>query len=851
MSKLYAIRRTLDQYDFRKNKDVFYLQIIVSLLVASLVSLKSASSSALLSTNGIGALPMAYLMVAVIAVAFHQLYEYFGKGFSLQKLIITNHMVHMSLIGILALTFSWAGEVIVPGILFYAYVAIYSVITVTLFYQYLQSILNIREAKRLYPIIGTAAIAGGIFGGYATKLVVDLLGADVLLYVVLIFLGASLILYKKVFLLNKDDLKAQTHLRPEAGAGLQLESVLKNDHVRKLVLILGIGVFVAKIVDYQFHYIANLYVSGGEALTAFFGFWHSTINLVGILFQLIATPLLIDRLGTTKTMKILPGSLMLGFVLLMFFPVLAVAILLKMLEGSMKQSIFKTATDLYYMPLSENLRNKSKTLIDVVVDSFATGLAGVFIYIVVGEIGWSPVYLNGVSIIICGVWLYAIFKGRSSYQSELVNMLHSASGLSDDHAVNWADGQKEQIKSQGQNAILNFLKGKTNLSQSEVEIDRLTTSDEIGVAKMAWMVRLATLKDKSIILHLMGLGEMRDRVLIISTLIELGRGRQFKLTLEELRSLCKVGLSEAEIEKFLIDADEYLMEELFFIVASMKWDKYYGHIRDAMSASLNPREQRAAINAIRRSINRELFNCIDWEDVDPTNLDAYQMCSGRFPRLLFSRLDGTSVPVAHKLVLIPALKYLEHQKAVNYLMHLLHHKVPKVRKCALQTIHQMRKKYPHFNYNDKRQRLLFWREVKYLKKMVGAMSVVRNDKDPTTSVELVERHYKHEIRTSVSRVFILLSLMYQTSLFDLALKAFFGKGQEKGMDYLDSVLDYKIKSQLIPLLEIIAANEYSEIELSKHKIRPSKVVPVQNLNTQSVVQKRLKNKKAESRLRRL
>lgn len=827
---------------------MFYLQVIVFLLVASLVSLKSASSSALLSNSGIRALPMAYLLVAFIAVAFHQLFEYFGKGFSLQKLITANHMIHMTLIGLLALTFSWTGDIVIPGILYYAYVAIYSVLTVTLFYQYLQSILNIREAKRLYPIIGTAAIAGGIFGGYATKLIVDFMGAESLLYVVLGFLGVSLLLYNKVFSLNKDDLRSQTHLRPEAGAGLQFESVLKNSHVRKLVLIVGIGVFVAKIVDYQFHYIANLNVNGGEALTAFFGFWFSTINLVGIILQLVATPMLIDRMGTTKSMKILPGMLIIGFSLLMFFPVLAIAIMLKMIEGSMKQSVFKTATDLYYMPLSENLRNKSKTLIDVVVDSLATGLAGIFLYVIVDEIGMSPVYLNGVTIAICGLWLYAIYKGRYSYQSELVNMLHTASGMSDDHVESGEEGQKVNKKIEPQKAILKFLKVKSDVSQTADEINKLTVSEEVGIAKMAWMVRLSTLKDKALILQLMGLGQMRDRILILSTLIELGRGRQFKLTLGELRSLCRVGLSSKEIEKFLLDADEHLMEELFFIIASIKWHDNYDLIRDTFSASLNAQEQRAAINAVRRSVNRDLFTSIEWEDIDESNVDAYQKCCGRFPRLLFSRLDSSDIPVAQKLVLIPALKFVEHQKAVDYLMQLLHHRVPKLRKTALQTLHQKRKKYPHFNYNDKRQRLLFWREVKYLKKMVGAMSVVRSEQDATTSMELVERHYKHEIRTSISRIFILLSLIYKSSHFDLAHKAFFGQGKEKGMDYLDSVLDYKIKIQLIPLLEIVAANEYSADELTRHRIRRTNLTAVQKLYTQSVVQKRLKTRNVESRV---
>ena len=47
-----------------------------------------------------------------------------------------------------------------------------------------------------------------------------------------------------------------------------------------------------------------------------------------------------------------------------------------MADGSLKQSINKAAIELLIMPISPEIKNQTKTFIDVFVDSLATGIIG-------------------------------------------------------------------------------------------------------------------------------------------------------------------------------------------------------------------------------------------------------------------------------------------------------------------------------------------------------------------------------------------------------------------------------------------------------------------------------------------
>ena len=59
--------------------------------------------------------------------------------------------------------------------------------------------------------------------------------------------------------------------------------IRQSKHLSYLALIIGLSVVVSKLVEYQFSSVAAQNFDVSDELTAFFGFWFSTFNVVSFI----------------------------------------------------------------------------------------------------------------------------------------------------------------------------------------------------------------------------------------------------------------------------------------------------------------------------------------------------------------------------------------------------------------------------------------------------------------------------------------------------------------------------------------------------------------------------------------
>ena len=175
------------------------------------------------------------------------------------------------------------------------------------------------------------------------------------------------------------------------------------------------SVIVAKLVDYQFNAIASYHIYDPDELTAFFGFWFSTFNLISLVIQLFVTRKIVGVFGVGTSLFFLPAAIFLGAFLIILTPSIIAAILIKMSESSLKQSINKSAVELLALPIPLNIKNKAKTFIDVFIDSLATGIGGLILILLVNILELSVPFISAVIVLIIGVWLYFAIKVRKEY----------------------------------------------------------------------------------------------------------------------------------------------------------------------------------------------------------------------------------------------------------------------------------------------------------------------------------------------------------------------------------------------------------------------------------------------------
>lgn len=390
----------------------FYIFLIIS----SLMIVKPVCNALFLSRFGAARLPHVFVLVALFAAAGSSIYFKLLKKVRLNRFIIrTFHFLTASLLMFWALLYfdyleGW------PLYLFYIWMAGFALIATSQFWLLANLIFNAREAKRLFGFIGAGAIAGGIFGGYLTKFFAPILGSENLLLVCGGFLSLCIPITKTVW----KDVREEGSERIEQE---QIESMLSNPlrtvrnsrHLTFLASLVGISVVVAKLVEYQFGAIASVNIPNDDQLAAFYGFWLSNINIASLVIQLFVTRRVVNILGVGTSIFLLPVGILFGSFAVMLAPSITTAIILKMIDGSLKQSINKAGIELLALPIAAKIKNQAKAFIDVFVDSFATGVGGLLLVLLTLGFDYSVRQVSIIAIVLLGLWIYLANGVRREY----------------------------------------------------------------------------------------------------------------------------------------------------------------------------------------------------------------------------------------------------------------------------------------------------------------------------------------------------------------------------------------------------------------------------------------------------
>lgn len=393
------------------------MQLNIFLIISTLLVIKPTVNGLFISEVGVENLPKAFLLVAVFAAIISTIYARLLLRISLNRLMIGTLIISVTcliLFGLL-LRFNLSSHLVLY--IFYVWSAIFAVLSASQFWILANMVFNAREAKRLFGFIGIGAISGGIFGGYLTSVLASFFDSEYLLFV-----GAALLMicipithriWKKYV---QPNLTIYERKKKKTIIGEHpFKLIKKSKHLTFLASIIGVSVIVAKLVDYQFSAIAAEKISDPDELTAFFGFWFSNFNILSLVVQIFLTRRVVGRLGVGNSLFFLPLGILLGAFSLLFIPELWAAILIKTSDAGLKQSINKSAVELLALPIPVEVKNQTKTFIDVFIDSIATGIGGLMLIFILDGLALST---SAVSLLIIGlilIWLFFIKKIQAEY----------------------------------------------------------------------------------------------------------------------------------------------------------------------------------------------------------------------------------------------------------------------------------------------------------------------------------------------------------------------------------------------------------------------------------------------------
>ena len=389
-----------------------WLAAVLSAITCSYTLVKVARDALFLSRLPAQQLPYVYVLVGVLTLGVSWVFGRLTRGVSPLRALIGSALVSGLVLVVFALGFT-SSRGWLP-VAFYVWVNLYGLILTSQFWAFTNTRSDPSEAKRIFGIVGGGGIVGGLAGGW----VAARLGHRVPLQG-LALVGAGLLLVMSAAMIvavRQGHVSQVEEAPPEKSSDTPLHRV---PYVRWLALAALCSVIVTGLVDYQFKVVAQTRYADAAGLATFFGRIFVWVNIAAIVIQLAGTRWLLQRFGAGTAAALLPAGLAITATVTILSPRMRWVVTSRIWDQTLRFSLNKSATEMFYFPLDVGLRRRAKALIEAGIERFGDGLAGLIIaatslFFVVG-----PATLSSIIAIVVVVWLVAWAWISRAYVREL------------------------------------------------------------------------------------------------------------------------------------------------------------------------------------------------------------------------------------------------------------------------------------------------------------------------------------------------------------------------------------------------------------------------------------------------
>ena len=335
----------------------------------------------------------------------------------------------------------------------YVWVAIFSVLIVTMFWLVANDLYHPREAKRLFGFIGSGGMLGGIVGSSVAAVGAKFLGTDNLLLISTGLLVGCWLIVERLWRFSLHTAPRPTgHTRAQGTMSwARLAQELRRS--RYLLLLVGlvcIGKIMSTWVDYQLNPFLETHFPDQDTRTAFLGLFFGWINVASFVVQFFFTSWVLRRLGLVSALLALPLGLLGMTAGLLVVPSFWLAAGAELYDRSMNYSLQQTSKEVLYLPIDRSIRYKVKPFIDMVVFRFGKGLAAAVGLVVMNMLGLPARVLLYPMIPLLLAWIVLTVWLRHDYIVTIRGLLRMRAGSRDaprEGASTWvpqtADGPQQ------------------------------------------------------------------------------------------------------------------------------------------------------------------------------------------------------------------------------------------------------------------------------------------------------------------------------------------------------------------------------------------------------------------------
>ena len=875
MLKLITIKKyILKAFDLKEDelKKTLLLQLNIFLLITTLLIVKPTINSLFLSELTSSALPLGYVLTAIMAIVGSYFYDILLEKKPLNKVIegtIIGSVICLIIFGV-AFSFDLAGGLIlyIP----YVWVAIFGLLTASQFWILANLVYNVREAKRVFGFIGAGAIAGGIFGGYLTSLLTTFIRTESLLFVAAILLTCCLPITKYIWkneIVHLNTFQVSLRSNPKGESPFKL---IKQSKLLSLIaVVIGLSVLVAKLVDYQYSDYASRLIEDPEKLTSFFGFWFSTLSVISLLVQLFFTQRIVGTFGVGKSLLWLPSGILIGSTLLLFFPQLWVVILIKVVDGSLKQSVNKAATELLSIPIPIETKKKTKTFTDVVVDSIATGLAGFILIFFINALNISSTYISLIIIVLILIWIYFIYHLRIEYIvsfKDLLDTSHSKKEKSTkkEIAITSIISTVKRVLATGSEGQITHMLQKTLEAKDErffssikkllihpspkvralaienlyflkteilcFQIESMVYDKDQSVTTAAFRYLLKNYESDTLDLFNKYLN-VKDITIANAALIGLSLELRNNHLSQELFSL-ENRLKQALIQWKFISTEQEKNNKMIAIIEAIgnaKTINFY-YILEEHLTSNNIILKNTAILCAAKTLDQQFINPIishlSTKDTRKQAIKALCFYGDPIIDILSKKIKEETIELDDAVYAISVIEKFSSQKAVHSLKKLADNTEHSVKVEAIEALKRLKWKYKNLYIKD---RFIVDKILDECHLYQNTLSVIHSQiiiqykkNNTNNNTELIKARnglmqlLEQRLDRQLQRIFQFLGIKYPPNDVEPILNIILnGKEEQRihAIEFLDNILDNQLKKELIPIAESILVDTISEEKIKK------------------------------------
>ncbi|HKW98326.1 MAG TPA: Npt1/Npt2 family nucleotide transporter [Bryobacteraceae bacterium] len=829
-------RKLFDIREGEASRTWFMSLYLLCVMVAYYI-LKPVSAAMFLNKFNIDKLPYLYILIAAGGGVLAYFYTRVALKSSLSVAVTWTMLIAvvclLALWWLIGLNLGWMLYV------FNVWVSLFSIVLFSQGWLVAANVFDSRQAKRLYGLLGLGAVVGAGVGSAVTTFTVKIVGTRNLILACAVmvigaygaFLGA--VRQKGV---NLAGARAADTEKLEFSPRDIFAAVGRYRHLQVIIAILLLTFIVDELVDFQFQAMAKR-TYAGDHLTAFFGGFYVYLNVISLLLQLFLTAWVVRRIGVGGTLQIMPVSITAASVGAVFAPGLVAAVVARFAEAVNRYTFNRTGMELLFLPLPADLKNRTKAFVDIFVDRFGRGIAGVLLASLLAAGLRDLRFIAGLTIALTLAWILLARVAQREYLGIVRSRIERRRLELEDARVTVGDPITLRLLEQTVESsnprqacyalsmlaeapgydLTPLLRRLTRSPLHEVRAKAYDTARAAGeldllsqaladIHSEATDPRAASVV-KAAVTYVLGVSpEAAERA---AAFLNHDKATVVEGAIEALRE--KPALARAVLTKdWIAEASAHRDPERRCTAASAiaLCPEDYAAELGRLLEDRDTRVVAAACRAAGAIGSRGSLDAMIRRLSDPAVrgvvIESLAAFGARICGMLGDCMADHSLPLSVRRQIPRVLKLVRDQRSVDVLLKALAEPEVSIRAAVLKALSHLRETAPRLDYGETFVTEQILQEARHYFDLYLALEPFRDHKNTRTAAGLLCRSLEERLAQTIERLFHLLGLRYPPEDMHAAYLAVRRKRREQflaALDFLDTILDRPLKRVLLPLLD--------------------------------------------------